>query len=50
MSCCLKRWLWFRQEGRVEPVVSGLEVNLVPLGQGLALALVEMASVAEPLG
>lgn len=34
MLCCLKKWLWFRQEGR-EELVLGLEVDMVLGGQGL---------------
>lgn len=34
MLCCLKRWLWFKLEGRVE-LALGLEVHLLLDGQGL---------------
>lgn len=39
MLYCLKRWLWFRQEGRVE---LGLEAHLVLVEQGLDLGLVHL--------
>lgn len=48
MSCCLKRWLWFRQEGRVE-LVLGLEEHPVQEGLGLDLALVLLLGLVVEL-